>query len=826
MKNELSTKHSDEQTFEVSISRISWVRKPFSKFEIAKINKSFIQSGMTMSQLVQHLDQPYGYTLAPATFTANKRKNTNWTSQSAFLLDFDGTIPITIEAVIQRLQEFSITPNFYYNTFSHIDMAHPKFRVGLLCNKKITNFQSAKDIRLALLDLFPEADKSCKDSSRMFYGGKNVQIISELPVALDNLFSLSDAMLIARQGRTRENDKKRVHHLNSLNQLTHNLTNIEFSHDWYTNYKEELIKNKDNSIDYDKAIASVQIFSEFMNGTRLTYNQLFGIATNLYWSKGGFKLMKDTMKRFNAEGLTEYKEYHFSIFQNISNYEYFPMHLNMFSPYSDDLNNSTIINAVKQTKGKIEVLNQTTIVPKLSLQEAEIKLKESFMEALNTRDKNICIIKATTGLGKTELLTDIPGLKIFYQNHQIKREVSDRMRIKHICVPELPIFESKTLNKKIQRLYQIGANHRVYAIIKDLAVKVPNQFNNAQDIELAKSYIQQLDEAKNFDGTVLSTHARGIYNSTDECLIFDEDPISAIFHIDSIRLSDLMAVSKLIKANEMTNLITQIITAEPGRYFSLNFDLTTSLLVDDVADESKIDSNVIKFLSASHYQIDPKNPGIIHFLKVNTFSEHQKIIILSATANESIYEKLYPGRVKVFDITNVEQVGNIIQYTRKSLSRASMNEADIKSLKEFIGGRPTLTFKKSKGLLNDEHISQHFNNCSGFNDLSGVDIAVVGTNHLNENAYKFIAVYLGVDVNAVDCQIKYQRVLYNGFRFWFSSYQNEVLKQIQLHSIEAELLQAIGRARTLRNESNVMVFSNLPLRIANELRVDWVYRLN
>ena len=38
-----------------------------------------------------------------------------------------------------------------------------------------------------------------------------------------------------------------------------------------------------------------------------------------------------------------------------------------------------------------------------------------------------------------------------------------------------------------------------------------------------------------------------------------------------------------------------------------------------------------------------------------------------------------------------------------------------------------------------------------------------------------------------------------------------MLREIQLHMIESELLQAIGRARLLRNKCKVILLSNLPI---------------
>jgi len=62
----------------------------------------------------------------------------------------------------------------------------------------------------------------------------------------------------------------------------------------------------------------------------------------------------------------------------------------------------------------------------------------------------------------------------------------------------------------------------------------------------------------------------------------------------------------------------------------------------------------------------------------------------------------------------------------------------------------------------------------------------------------------------------YQKIEYNGFRFMFYCFDKEELRKIQLALIESDLVQALGRARTLRTNSTVELYSNFPLRISDE----------
>ena len=57
-------------------------------------------------------------------------------------------------------------------------------------------------------------------------------------------------------------------------------------------------------------------------------------------------------------------------------------------------------------------------------------------------------------------------------------------------------------------------------------------------------------------------------------------------------------------------------------------------------------------------------------------------------------------------------------------------------------------------------------------------------------------------------------VTHNGYRFRFATFDDEILRMIQLYIIETDLEQAIGRARLLRCDAIVNLFSNFPLRQA------------
>ena len=93
------------------------------------------------------------------------------------------------------------------------------------------------------------------------------------------------------------------------------------------------------------------------------------------------------------------------------------------------------------------------------------------------------------------------------------------------------------------------------------------------------------------------------------------------------------------------------------------------------------------------------------------------------------------------------------------------------------------------------------------------DIAVVGTPHIADFLYKLMAYQMGY--NGTNDKLIYHQVDHNGFKFWFYTYKNELMRRIQFWMIESELEQSVGRARLLREDCTVYLFSDFPLMQSN-----------
>jgi len=112
-----------------------------------------------------------GATFKPAFLNGTKSKN--WVQQQLFALDFDHDT--TIDEQIEKCKALNIYPVFGYTSFSHSEQEH-HFRLVFCNDKVITDFEKRNKLQLTMIHIFDKSDKVTYDSTRLFYGGK--QLIS------------------------------------------------------------------------------------------------------------------------------------------------------------------------------------------------------------------------------------------------------------------------------------------------------------------------------------------------------------------------------------------------------------------------------------------------------------------------------------------------------------------------------------------------------------------------------------------------------------------------------------------------------------------------
>ena len=186
--------------------------------------------------------------------------------------------------------------------------------------------------------------------------------------------------------------------------------------------------------------------------------------------------------------------------------------------------------------------------------------------------------------------------------------------------------------------------------------------------------------------------------------------------------------------------------------------------------------------------------------------------MVSATVDKDICEYCFKKKnVKFYECKQARYIGTLNQYFDKSMSRQCIDkDRDVlKKISEWSGYDYMITFKKYG--IGD----MYFGNAIGCDHLKGQNIDVVGTPYQVDFLYKLFPFSLGLEVDE-DAVMKSCLITHNGYIFRLTTYdeKNDILRKFHLWMIESELEQAVGRARLLRCDCTVNLFSNFPLKQA------------
>ena len=806
-----------EIKYQITIDPHSQFTKP-SKAEMGRIsNNIVVQTGLTITEFSTILVPPYNYTWFGGTL-GGSIKNINWQQQSIIALDFDKGL-ISVEDVIEKLKKEELPPQLWYSSLSDTPELR-KFRVVLLLDNPIKTINHYDIIIQGLLNMFPEADQSCKNPSRFFLGGKKVSILDTEPISTQTLLDKASLILINNDGgRNRKipanllssltNTGQKQLFLYSSNRNNHFSPEATYKHTTTTDGRTQTV------INWNLARSRIKILDAFLSGQWLYHNQLFGLATNLMNIKGGKKLMLETMEKFNSLGTTSYTDNNFNIFTYLKKVSYPSIPIYQFSTYLEDLDLHDIVSAVIDQRGYIEITEQSQ---NIELDDAVKLMKEKFHHALE--DKNldkIYLFALPTAIGKTEMLTNITAT-IAAPTNSLKNEIHGRMRVDSITAPDAITFETSYLNNKMSYYYTIGLPKKAMAVIHDVSSEKNKNKYPQTDVDKANLYLDQLSRSTNSKNSVLTTHARALFTEfKHDTIIFDEDPLTTLIDVKHLEITDFIKLmyQSFCLSKDLNSIIHSLEAADAGMVLQ-----TPSLTVDvealiDKLSLFQLNSNIVSFLSSSFYYKDPHNRNIIHYVTKRNLPENKKIIILSATLPIDIYRKLYGNRIEVIDIRNVKQKGEVVQYTKRSCSRSELKRYH-ESISEEVGNLPVITFMNYRRHFSNAVQNMYFGNCEGYDTLNGQNMAVVGTPHRNNVVYFLMAAALGEKLNPNDMVMSLQKVEYNGFKFKFNCYSHTTLRSIQLSLIESDLIQAAGRARTLRTNATVKIYSNFPLKMSKQ----------
>lgn len=787
---------------------------------------------------------------APAIFNGNGRNVESVEEIQILCLDFDNSKDgeyISFDEVLERSEKLDLPIAFAYETVSSKNCS--RFRVIFRYFEPITNKEFYKVLYTILLEFFPEADKATKDICRIFYGGKGLitkishkmlypqRLFSSLykyfdsnpKKTVENINRFSDRLgidVIKGNFRTGIYEKSEIEQIKDkilYNNLNSNEVFVIFLKSFEKSYNKASVYKPIKGIAKGDICNGCMLINHFIKGERwLYYNEIWGILTNLVHISGGIKYFTQIIRKLPeiVDYPYDYEKWESNIKQ-IKKCHYSPSRCENFCSYHNKCKHSkNIITTIKPNRYGITVKDYKKEY--ISIEQAREDLQYVIKSAIDSNDEDIHIINAQTGIGKTEAYINIIGESsknfiIAVPTNSLKNEIYNRLcnaEVDAIVTPELPNDIEDREKEKLENLYRKG---NLFGYCKFL-----NKLE--QKYESIKSFKKNLKKAKKYRGNIVTTHARLLYLFDENTLnshsiIIDEDILDTIFNIGRISHSEINYIlgrNYLRKAvKDRIKYYSKINNNTCGQYKKHIREMPLYLSekeIESISDDENISIDVEKFLNANATMAD-KN--YVHYAWIK-YLPAQKIILLSATVNKEVYERFFENKnhkIKYYEIREVKYKGNVIQNCNKSYSRIWMsnNEEEIEKIRSNHENCSEITFKAYK----DSNSDIYFGVTDGKNGLGGKDMLILGTPFFNELVYKLMAACLDYDVKIINnSELNHRLIEYDEYSFYFFTYADEFLKNLQIYFISSELEQSVGRARLLNNDCTVYVYSAFPVKQA------------
>jgi hypothetical protein len=740
------------------------------------------------------------------------KENHVWRSKSTFkscrilVIDIDEGYNSIIE-LHSKIKESSLKDcSFIYKTPSYDESKNKiKVRIGWLLEEEITDINEL-ELYLSFLTSEFNGDKSCVDASRFYFPGKERVYVNEDIIFKKEQFNFYSSELVL-------NDEINTNDL--IIEEVDIKSNIQNKSDFIEVLKYQLFYSfQDNKIvnfNWEENIETQWEFTTF-NTTHLKYKNLFAFALNLNMIKGGLKWLKEQMFLNNEKGISHYDEIDFNILYYIKKYNYIPQSISFFDRCANEKEFMTV--SIRDRK------------PTVSLEEGVKQMYFYFYDKIlkdNERSKNI--LKVATGVGKTHMLSElkIERCIIAVATHKVKDELYERMKYKddYVVTPQRPIFEDNELNEKLLYFDSVG-DMRNSSIYMSEYIKQDN--SNQTDVDAIRQYKMQFKECFTTTKNILTTHHSSFLftDKNHDIIIYDEDPFKTMFISNKLIGKDLKRLYENDLFKPYIEPIINDIKTNPNQLgYRYNIDIDLELIENELRNNKIYNSNILSFFKCKYLTFIPNSDDIefdifnrwITYSGINEFPTNMKIVILSATAIFENYKAKYGTNMNLYEVDEIELKGKIIQDNRYKVFRNSLKNPKVVNhiCNEMNQELSTLTFMDEKHLFKNSVPDMHFGNLLGYDGLKGTDINVAGT--FLKPTWFYISIYnnLYPDVPIDNYNFGKRKVEYNGYRFTFLAFENEILRQIELDDINSEAIQATGRARLTRYKNTVYLFSGLPM---------------
>lgn len=777
----------------------------------------------------------------------------NCRAEQLFVLDFDDGISFAETEARCGLSGLPIT--FAYHTFSS-DCECERFRVVFALDCLVEEEFSRNVVMGMLHAIFPECDHNCRDYARLFFGGKGLLCVHpEACVCMEQIM----AAFYSRAGEHGNFKRQIIIFCNKNRIFIYNEMPLIIKKCMLHEYGEimdsvrihiigestktpiciaECNKNMQQSLTCkvpQRRVAlqgetNCQLLNDFLGGGDVDHAAKFAIATNLRGLRGGAKKFLETIRTYDTESFDKWKKD--MKYMRV----YKPQSCSRdFCPYYDECNQAGNMIETLAMDRKVICRNKDSLV---SIDQAADCLRQNLEEAFLSRLKGIHLIKAQTALGKTSVYMD---LIVKYRTHKfIVALPTNRLKeqvAKDLCcrLPEQEVFMTLSVENSnlvppeikaaISDYHKSGIHNMTRKKLKAYYDEIKDDPSKRAVAEECKKLMDGLRAMKD-ERVIVTTHAYLLQISPGfldgYTVIIDEDILQLQFFNRCYEAS-VSSIKEVMEKGPgaYAGIAQKVIQAQPDVF-------TRTVPVgniwrngEDMEDMGGIrDENLYDLVYADTFvkKVDDETGDVrVHYYCAGRL-EPVKYIILSATLNRGLYEKYFSGDMDVFMYpeTKAAYKGKLHQYTYHSLGRKDLagkmqvfqyacDLADNENLN-------IITFKKFQNSFAKGNILPlHFGNATGINAYKGQDLAIIGTPFNIDVSYKLVACHLGADVNRPeDKRPRVRRVEYNGYSFLLVTYADELLREVQMYSLESELEQCVGRARLLRENCTVYVFSSFP----------------
>lgn len=834
-----------------------YYKKPDKMVEKVSRRVSEMWNRMEISELAELVGNN-GYAVIPGHMLGGTKEE-NCKGMQLFMLDFNHGV--TFQEIKSRCDTLGIPISFAYRTYGS-SLLEERFRVAFVHNNLIEDSYVVKIVLLMLHKIFPECNQSYKNLNRIFFGGKEliyldtrahftlVQLICPFFEALDvgDNFKRNIRSFCSKYHILLFNDRPAMGEISLLSTITKFDGNMDsaiihkigesmnpsfFIIESVGAYQRIKSKHKQKKLEIKEAYGC-KLLNDFNLGIEIDYMGRFAIVTNLMYINGGAKHFFRIMD-------TYYREESLEKWKKIIYYMtgYCPQRCSdSFCPYYEKCENAgTIVDTLALDRKVYREEEEYH-----TLDQAWQCLVDNLDNAFCSIGSGIHLIKAQTGLGKTSayinLIRNNPYSKflIALPTTNLKKKVYERLLVAGISREE--IFVTKNvmgnnffpieMQETISEAHQHGIHNATGRMVAEYYSEIKEDVNKIAIAEVCQQILQGIKAVKD-ERIIVTSHAY-LFNMPEDFLkeytiIIDEDilQLQILNRMSSISVSCLQELSQT-GYKPYSAIASQMLDAKENYYQKIQENLYAKPLTEEQLGELEYygNDNVNDMaLAGAYVKMKDSQSGnqIVKYFCPQRLHP-MKYIILSATVNLNIYQQYFSQKMKVYlyPEKNASYQGELIQFTYHSLGRRDLtNKMQVFALARKVAEDEALeiiTFKESsklRGVKNMNTVGLHFGNSTGVNDMEGKAIGIVGTPYKVPEAYKLIACYLGADVNQeIDEQPKIRRIKYKNSSFLITTYNDTILREVQLYSIESELEQCIGRARLLRHDCMVYLFSCFP----------------